>query len=221
MEKVIAKGCDQMEDILYVKIDQNVPVRKRTLTFQDIATLYSTNKKLVQKLEQEIFYTLPAQGPQKTMFTITKVYERIHHFYPALRIENIGERDFIVDLELPDHKEKSRFAEYAKAFVTGLVVFFGAAFTIMTFNEDVSVADVFSHIYQYVLGTQKSGGSILELSYAVGLPIGIIVFYNHFRRKARKDDPTPLQIEMHTYEEQANKALIAEASREGNTIDSN
>ena len=31
---------------------------------------------------------------------------------------------------------------------------------------------------------------------------------------------TPIQVEMHTYEEQVNKTLIAAASREGKTIDS-
>lgn len=210
-----------MEEILYVKIEQNVPVQKRALTFQDIATLYCTNTSVVQKLNSEIFYTLPEQGTQKTMFTIAKVYERIHTFYPALRIENLGERDFVVDLELPDKKEMGKSVEYIKTCLVSLIVFFGAAFTIMTFNEDVSVSAVFDKIYHLVMGTTKQGGSALELCYAIGLPIGIIVFYNHFRRKKIKDDPTPLQIEMHNYEEQANKALIASASREGHTIDVN
>lgn len=59
----------------------------------------------------------------------------------------------------------------------------GAAFTIMTFNEDVSVADVFDKVYRLVLGQEKQGGSIIEIFYAIGLPVGILVFYNHFRRK--------------------------------------
>lgn len=209
-----------MEDILYVKINQNIPIRKRTLKFQDIATLYSTNKNLVKKLNEEIFYTLPQNPPPKNIFSIAKVYERIHHFFPALVIENIGERDFIVDYEAPD-KKKSIGTEYVKTILTSLVVFFGAAFTIMTFNEDVSVSDVFLHMYEYILGSGQAHGKILEISYAIGIPIGILVFYNHFTRKNRKKDPTPLQIEQRTYEEQENKTLIAEASREGHTIDSN
>ena len=90
----------------------------------------------------------------------------------------------------------------------------------MTFNEDVSVADVFDKVYRLVLGQEKQGGSIIEIFYAIGLPVGILVFYNHFRRRKIKDDPTPIQVEMHTYEEQVNKTLIAAASREGKTIDS-
>ena len=210
-----------MEEILYIKIEQNIPVKKRALTYKDIASLYCTNKKIVQKLEQETFYTLPADCNQKTMFTISKVYEGIHKIYPNLKIENVGEKDFIVDLELPDGKEKSKTREYVKTAFVALIVFFGAAFTIMTFNEDVSVSDVFDKVYKLIMGTGKQGGSILEISYAIGLPLGILVFYNHFRRRKIKDDPTPIQVEMCTYEEQVNKAMIKTASREGHIIDSN
>mgnify|MGYP002512869890 FL=1 len=210
-----------MEDILYVKIEQNIPVKKRALTYKDIATLYCANKDVVQKLEQETFYTLPKDCQQKTMFTIGKVYEGIHKVYPSIQIENIGERDFIVDLEEPDPKEKSRALEFTKAAFVSLVAFFGAAFTIMTFNEDVSVSSVFDKVYQMIMGTAKQGGSILEISYAIGLPAGILIFYNHFRRRKIKNDPTPIQVEMRTYEEQVNKALISTAAREGHTIDVN
>ncbi|MBO5487461.1 MAG: stage V sporulation protein AA [Eubacterium sp.] len=210
-----------MEEILYIKIEQNIPVKKRALTYKDIASLYCTNKKIVQKLEQETFYTLPADCNQKTMFTISKVYEGIHKIYPNLKIENVGEKDFIVDLELPDGKEKSKTREYVKTAFVALIVFFGAAFTIMTFNEDVNVSNVFDKVYKLIMGTSKQGGSSLEISYAIGLPLGILVFYNHFRRRKIKDDPTPIQVEMCTYEEQVNKAMIKTASREGHTIDSN
>lgn len=210
-----------MEEILYVKIEQNIPLKKREITFRDIGTFYCTNQSLVQRLEKETFYTLPANTEQKTMFTIAKVYERIHKFYPALQIENLGERDFIIDYESPDKREMRKKWEYVKTILVSVVIFFGAAFTIMTFNEDVSVGNVFDLVYELVMGTKKTGGSVIEVMYAIGLPIGILIFYNHFRRRKIKEDPTPIQVEMHTYEEQVNKALIARAAREGNTIDSN
>ena len=196
-----------MEDILYIKVGQNIPVTKRDLKLKDVATLYSTNTTMVQKLEKEPFYTLPRDGEKLTMFTITKVYEGGHRGYPDVAIENLGEQDFIV--------------EYTKAVLGAFIVFFGAAFTIMTFNEDVNVSGVFDKIYLMVTGSEQTGGSILEICYAIGIPIGIIVFYNHFKRRDIKNDPTPIQVEMRTYEEQMNKAMIKSASREGKTIDVN
>ena len=208
-----------MEDILYVKVEQNIPVTKRELTLKDVATLYSVNKSMVQKLEKEPFYTIPKDGHKLTMFTITKVYETIHKLYPQITIENLGELDFIVEYE--EGKKPPKAWEYVKVVLVTAVVFFGAAFTIMTFNEDVNVSGVFEKIYQIVTGGAKTGGGILELSYAIGMPIGIIVFYNHFKRRDIKNDPTPIQIEMRTYEEQMNKAMLKSSAREGKTIDVN
>ncbi len=206
-----------MEDILYIKIEQNIPVQKKDLKLKDVATLYSTNRTMVQKLEKEPFYTIPNEGPKLTMFTITKVYETVHRVYPQITIENLGEKDFIVEYEEP--KKPSRLWDYTKAVLVAAVVFFGAAFTIMTFNEDVNVSGVFDKIFKMVTGEVRTGGGILEISYAIGLPIGILVFYNHFKRRDIKNDPTPIQVEMRTYEEQMNKAMLKSSSREGKTID--
>lgn len=208
-----------MEDILYVKVEQNVPVTKRDLTLKDVATLYSASKTVVQKLEKEPFYTIPKDGQKLTMFTVTKVYETIHKVYPRITIENLGETDFIVEYE--GGKKPGKAWEYIKAVMVAAVVFFGAAFTIMTFNEDVNVAGVFEKIYLMVTGKVQTSGSVLEISYALGLPVGIIVFYNHFRKRDIVNDPTPIQVEMRTYEEQMNKAMLKSSSREGKTIDVN
>lgn len=208
-----------MEDILYVKAEQNVAVKKKDLQIKDVATLYSSNTAMVQKLEKEPFYTLPGDSKILTMFTVTKIYEAVHKVYPKIQIENLGETDFIVEYE-PQKKEK-KWLEYLKTIVVAAIVLIGSAFTIMTFNEDVNVAGVFDRIYHMVTGEVKAGGTILEMSYAVGLPIGILVFYNHFKKRDTKNDPTPIQVEMRTYEEQMNKAMIKTAAREGKTIDVN
>lgn len=222
--KSVTSGCGNgdtiiMEDILYVKVEQNVPVTKRDLKLKDVATLYSVNKTMVQKLEKEPFYTIPKDSQKLTMFTITKVYEAIHKVYPKVTIENLGELDFIVEYE--QAAKPSKAWEYIKAVLVAAVVFFGAAFTIMTFNEDVNVSGVFDKIFQMVTGEARTAGGVLEISYAIGLPIGILVFYNHFKKRDIKNDPTPIQVEMRTYEEQMNKAMLKTAGREGKTIDVN
>ena len=86
--------------------------------------------------------------------------------------------------------------------------------SIMTFNTDVSVGDVFDDFYKIVKGVDKNSGSILEISYSIGIPIGILCFYNHFKSDKVHDDPTPVHIEMRKYEEDMNKAIIKDADRE-------
>ena len=62
--------------------------------------------------------------------------------------------------------------------------FFGAAFAIMTFNNDVNVGDVLGQVYFQVMGRQPDGFGLMEAGYSVGLAVGILVFFNHFAVKS-------------------------------------
>lgn len=145
-----------------------------------------------------------------------KLIETIQKEHPGLKIINIGEPDFIVEYKMPVAPQKA--LEYFKLVILSLVVFLGAAFTIMTFNTDVSVGEVFDNLYYLVTGTKKNSGSVLEIAYSVGILLGILGFYNHFKGQKLHDDPTPIHIEMRNYEEEMNKAIIKDADREGKTI---
>ena len=60
---------------------------------------------------------------------------------------------------------------------------------------------------------------ILEVGYALGLGVGIIVFYNHFGPKKLSKDPTPIEVEMRKYETDINKALIDGHNRQNGKLD--
>ena len=89
----------------------------------------------------------------------------------------------------------------------------------MAFNTDVGVDELFDKVYFLVTKTKGDGKSILELSYCIGLPVGIIVFFDHFKPAVRRQDLTPMEVQMRTYEEDVNNVLIQNAAREGRTID--
>ena len=63
------------------------------------------------------------------------------------------------------------------------------------------------------MGRQPEGVTVLELSYSLGLALGITVFFNHFAKKKINTDPTPLEVEMRLYEDNVNKTLIQNDSR--------
>ena len=129
----------------------------------------------------------------------------------------MGESDFI--LECKAGIAENKVLETVKTIVLCIVIFFGAAFTIMTFNNDVGVADVFSRFYEQVIGQKSNGVTEIEIFYAIGMPIGITIFYNHIGKKKVTHDPTPIQVEMRKYEQDVDTTFIENASREGKSID--
>ena len=71
------------------------------------------------------------------------------------------------------------------------------------------------------MGIGPGGVSELEVSYCIGLGLGIVIFFNHVGRKKITPDPTPIQVEMRKYETDIDTTFIENAGRKGHSIDVN
>lgn len=206
-------------DTLYIKIDKDILMKKRQVTLQDVAKMECTNQAALRQIKQKKIYTFQDEHDKKkqaVVFSILKIMELIHEDYPNLDISNEGEADFIIEYR---PGEEIVWLEYVKAGVLSVIIFFGAAFTIMAFNNDIGITDVFDKFYFQVMGEKKDGVSILEICYCIGLPLGIIVFFNHFGKKKITMDPTPLQVQMRKYADDIDTIFIENAERKGHNID--
>ena len=215
------RGCNKNMPAkrIYIKIGQHVEVCNSRVFFEDLGKVYSTDPNISHAVNKLEVLQIKSKENVKYMVSILKLIELIQKKYPDAEIINVGEKDFIISYIAPGKKRP--MWEYVKAALICVIIGVGAAFSIMTFNTDVSVGDVFDKSYEILNGEGAKSNGIVELSYSIGLPLGMCVFFNHFSRKATKNDPTPLQVEMRTYEEDVNKALIQNAAREGKTIDAN
>ncbi len=202
--------------VVYLKTDQNVQVLNKKILLQDVAEIYSSDNNLIKEIGNTVLYTVKGNKNEILVFSVMKVIGIIQKQYPDIIVQTIGEPEFIVEYKIPVPDKK--WAEYIKLIFVALILFFGSAFTIMTFNTDVSVGDVFNDFYYLVTGVHKSDGSIMEIAYSIGIPVGILGFYNHFKSSSVHDDPTPVHMEMRTFEENLNNTIIKDSSREGKII---
>ena len=62
---------------------------------------------------------------------------------------------------------------------------------------------------------EKENPYIMEIPYSLGLSVGIIIFFNHFGKKMLTLDPTPIEVQMTTYEEEVIKNQLNTASKKG------
>lgn len=201
---------------LYIKIEQKTVVTNSTVLIKDIAKIYCNNNSISKKVGNMTLTTISKKENKKIMFSIMFVIDMISKQFPELEIINLGESDFIIEYLVP--KKHSICFEYIKTTIVALIAFFGSGFTIMSFNADVSVSNLFNKLYKLLLGT-KNGHNVIEIAYSIGIGLGIILFFNHFSRKKLQKDLTPIQIEMRTYEQDMNTAFIKDAEREGKTKD--
>ena len=206
---------------LHLKIGRNTVVWDRQVRLSDIADMECTDEAALRQLKQKKIYTFRedtgSRKNQLVVVSVLKIMEQIHKDYPELEISNEGETDFII--EYVPFPEKPEWVNITKTIVLCILIFFGAAFTIMAFNNDVGVGDVFAKFYHQVTGMESDGVTELEICYSIGLSFGILIFFNHVGRKKITHDPTPIQIEMRKYESDLDTAFIENAGRKGHSID--
>ena len=205
---------------LHLKIGRNTVVWDRQVRLSDIADMECTDEAVLRQLKQKKVYTFRedagSRKNQLVVISMLKIMEQIHKDYPELEISNEGETDFII--EYVPFPEKPEWVNITKTVLLCILIFFGAAFTIMAFNDDVGVGDVFAKFYRQVTGVESDGVTELEVCYSIGLSLGILIFFNHVGRKKITHDPTPIQIEMRKYESDLDTAFIENAERKGHNI---
>ena len=210
-------------ETLYLKIEQNTIVYDRHVVLNDIAKMECTNEAVLRQLKQKKIYSFTNQKDEKKeknqmqVFSVLKIIEQIHEDYPSLTISNEGESDFII--EYIPNPEKPKVMNTIKTVLLCIIIFFGSAFTIMAFNNDVSVTKMFSRIYLLLTGEESNGFTLIELTYCIGLIVGILIFFNHLGRKKFTADPTPMEVEMRLYENDIQETLIEAYARKEKEVD--
>lgn len=205
-----------MSRILYLKIEQCIQVPHKSVKIGDIAVMECTDASVINRLKTEKLVEVDKNPKNRMVVSVLYVIRKIHDIYPELEIQNLGESDFIIGLQ---PEKPSKMVEYLKILSVCVITFFGSVFAMMTFNEDVSTLDSFRKVYTWVIGTAPEGATLLEITYSLGVSVGIIVFFNHLGKKKLTQEPSPVEVEMAGYDKQVYTTVIQHAGRKGQEKD--
>lgn len=192
-------------------------VGKEEVTIGDLVSLECADKRVVRRAESLVVLRIRQPGRQRFVISVLEIIACIHRNCPGIEVQNLGETDIIVTFD--DSTAHSKVWHTVKTIFVAGVTFFGAAFTIMAFNNDVNITRLFEQIYSFATGEETSGFTVLEISYSAGLTLGILLFFNHFGKKRFTSDPTPMEIQMRLYENDIQTTLVENASRRGDELD--
>lgn len=206
-----------MSKVLYLNVSEITEVHQKDVYLKDVAALYCDDKAVTNKCNAIKIKSIKIDRDKRYVESVLDIIEKIVQADSSIQVNNIGEVDYIIDYQ--HEKSPAYFWQWMKTLIVCAISFFGAAFAIMTFNNDVSVGDVFKEIYVIIIGQESDGFTILEISYSIGLALGIIVFFNHFSGIKINTDPTPIEVEMRLYEDNITKTLIQNDGRKESGID--
>ncbi|WP_124066105.1 stage V sporulation protein AA [Clostridium sp. E02] len=208
-----------MSKTVYINISEITEVHHKEIQLKDVADVFCDDSAVMNKCKALRIKTIHMDQNKRYIESTLDVIKKLLEMDKTLQINNIGEVKFIIDY----HKKKKTnwVLQWFKTIFVCIICFCGAAFAIITFNNDVSVPTVFNEIYKIIMRQESSGFTILEIGYSVGLALGIILFFNHFSKFKINTDPTPLEVEMRLYEDNISKTLIQNDGRKESDIDVN
>lgn len=243
-----------MSVTVYIKPDNNTEVSQKEVFLSQITNIWCRDKTLEAKCKSIKVMSIDSNREERYVIPGIKLVELIQREDPHAEVTNLGAQDVIIDYQPKTHRIGA--IDWVKTAFVCLIVFFGGAFAIMTFNNDGSVSEIFRDVDELIVGKgisssettgkieqisgkengqeagqetgQKTGQNrekkstgvmILEISYSVGLILGVTLFFNHFGKRKVTLDPTPIEVQMRLYEEQVETTVIRNASRKESGVD--
>lgn len=199
---------------VYFKAKRHTITGMSRVTMDDIGKWECTDSAVLGKIKALHLHRFEEKGQKNQMefFSVLKVIEVIHRKMPEVEIESLGDPDFVV--EYVKNQRENLWINRFKLWLLCVLIFFGSAFTIMAFNNDVDIMGVFRRFYEQVMGVEKPAASELEIAYSLGVAVGILVFFNHFGKRKFASDPTPIQVEVTKFRKDMDETLLENAERE-------
>lgn len=195
-----------MPDV-YIRLFKNTKIEGKTKVYiKDIATVGAIDQ-IKNRVNNTCILSPSQDKPQHYVVTIMDVIDEICKVIPTASIQSVGEMDAIVDYNPTMPKSKPVW-EWLKVFFICTIIFAGTTVAIIAYQTDVSLRQTFSILYEALTGNYTDNPVWITVPYSIGMPLGILIFFNHIGTKKFTNDPTPIQIEIDTYDTDAETTII-------------
>ncbi len=209
---------------IYVKPFKKVSLAEvKKVYLKDIAEVYAPSEILKQVKNVKVM-EIKKEEQNNYLISIIDIINSIDKSMPGHTINNVGEMDTVLEYSPVKEKDKSIIKNLKVAAVT-IILLAGSSTAIMSFHSDAQMSKVFENYYYIFFNERVENPMLLDIPYSIGLAMGIIVFFNHFIGKKITTDPTPIEVEMSTYEANVTDNIIdtlnVEKTKGGNNKNGN
>ena len=196
------EGTFIMSNVVYIRMKKRVNVTQyQSLTLEDIAHI-SSPKENEKKLLQLPIYRITKNDHHIVIIDSFIIIKHLRELYSQLDFELLGVSETIVVVE-----QKQKPINLFIVLCVWLLLFVGSAMTIMNFHYDVSMQEVHQRIHFLLSGQHEEFPLFIQIPYSLGLGVGMMLFLNRIFRKKINEEPSPLEVEIHLYQNKVEEYL--------------
>lgn len=185
-----------MTDIVYLKMKKKLELSERThIQLKHIAYI-STNSLQKRKLENTPIYRITKKDKNIIVIDSFLIIDYLNQIYKDLEFQLIGPEQTIINVQT--NRKSPSIVLTACVWV---LLFIGAAMTIMNFHYDVSMQEVQQKLHLILTGEENEFPLWIQIPYSIGLGVGMVLFFNHWFSKRINEEPSPLEVEIFNYQQ--------------------
>lgn len=178
---------------------------EQILKVKNIATVHCIDEDLKNDiLELEIHRI--SINKKNDVISILDVIKEIQTLDKNAILSIFGHPEILVNIK--EDKDSNSMLQYIKITLVSVVLFLGAALAIINFHEDVNMKGSLQSFHEIITGEKSENPMLLQISYSLGIGIGMITFFNHVLKKKWKKEPSPLDVEMHLFEKNIDEYIL-------------
>ncbi|TFE03133.1 stage V sporulation protein AA [Jeotgalibacillus salarius] len=170
----------------YIEMKSKASLADGSIKLSDIADVWASPD-LKEALEKEV--VRHGIDGRYSIVTSTDIQRKYELMYPEIVVT--GSTYTVIE------RIESTRSSILLLGLVWMLLFTGAALTIMYFHEDVSMAET-QLVIVNMLGT--SNPNWFHIPYSIGIGAGMLLFFNRLLKKRFNDEPSPLDIEIFKYE---------------------
>lgn len=187
---------------------------EHVLKINDIATVYCIDDS-VKKSILDLNINNIDINRKTQVISVLRLIDMIDTKHKNLDIIVFGGPEILLEIE--DKSKIKPFLSFLKIFLVSIILFLGAALAIINFHEDVNMAESLGKIYYLLTGEKNNNPLILYIPYSLGIGLGMFAFFNSFLGKKWRQEPSPLEVEMHLYDKNIRDYILDNSKDEDKT----
>ena len=145
------------KEVLYLKLEQNAELSGESVHISDLGKLYCKTQSVQNRCRTLPVFRFEEKDKGRRVVSALFVISLLQQDNPNLEVESIGAPETVV--EQVKVSRYPGFWQVCKIVFVCCICFFGAAFTIMAFHNDIGIREVFGQIYELLTGQEPLGGN--------------------------------------------------------------
>src|SRR5690625_338728 len=162
----------------------------------------STSGQHKRKLENTPIYRITKKDKNTVIIDSFLIIDHLNQIYKDIEFQLIGPEKTVISIQ-PKRKSPS----IVLTACVWVLLFIGAAMTIMNFHYDVSMQEVQQKLHFIITGEENEFPLWIQIPYSFGLGLGMILFFNHWFHKRINEEPSPLEVEIFNYQQDLDNYL--------------